>query len=132
MAFEVGKRVVPISKAMVIRHRKSRRLLRAVAVCCPSDLAGLRELGQAGGDISGIEVQRLSEVTGGAPRVPSEELDDARVGVGLTVARRGAPIARAPRSRTPHRASRSGLGVAFRTFGWELNSGVRFVGMWHR
>jgi hypothetical protein len=42
--------------------------------------------------------------------VLGEEVDDARLGIALTAARGRAPIARAPRSRTPQRASRSGLG----------------------
>jgi hypothetical protein len=61
-----------------------------------------------GWDLSGIQVQPLSDITSGAPRVLDEEVDDARLAVGLTATRSGAPIARAPRGRTAHRASRGG------------------------
>ena len=78
---------------------ESGRRLGAVAMGCLSDLAGLRELGQAVCDAFGIEVQAFGEMTGGAPRVLGEEVDDARLGVALTAARGCAPIARSSRGR---------------------------------
>ena len=88
-------------------------LLRRVAARCLFDLAGLRELAQAGRDIRGIEVQALSDITSRAARVPGEEVDDARLDVDLTAARGRAPLACPSCRRAAHRASRSGgRGVA--------------------
>jgi hypothetical protein len=55
---------------------------------CPFDLASFRELGQMGRDLSGLQVQALSEIASGGSRVLDEEVDDARLPVGLSGARR--------------------------------------------
>jgi hypothetical protein len=55
-----------------------------------------------GCDGSGVEVQTLGQVAGGAPWVAGEELDDACLGVAPVVARSCAPIARAARSSAAH------------------------------
>jgi hypothetical protein len=90
-------------------HALASRLLSAVPVRCPLDLPGARELGQAGRDVFGIEVQPLGEITDGAPRVSDEEADDARFAIALPAARGCASGARAPRSRTPHRPGWGGM-----------------------
>ena len=77
-------------------------MLRAVAVRRPSDLPGASEVRQANRDLLGIEVQSLSEITDGAPRVVSEEFDDARVAIALSAAGVRASVARATRGRAPN------------------------------
>jgi hypothetical protein len=66
------------------------------------DFASLCELGQMGRDLSGIQVQAPGEIASGACGVLNEELDDARLTVGLVAARSGAPIAGAPSGRPAH------------------------------
>lgn len=97
-----------------------------------------------GRDLSGIQVQALTEIASGASRVLEEEVDDARLAVGPAAARSGAPTARASSGRTAHRAGRRGssravavggdrplllidvierLEVKLRSFGLDVTSG---------
>jgi hypothetical protein len=72
------------------------------------DFSGGGELRESGRDVLGIEVEALSDITDGAPRVVSEKADDARLRVAMPVTGRCGPGARAARGRPSHRPRRSG------------------------
>jgi hypothetical protein len=83
------------------------RLLSGVTAGLLRNDALLRHLAQAGRSTSAIEVQALCHITGRAPRMLGEELDDACLDVDLTGAGGRARRARAPSRATPYRASRN-------------------------